>query len=116
MKRIAVPVCLILYLFACMPILAHSLQNATTRSLAGPTTSPTRQIGSPDDPCNETTTKPVASLKPLDQCRAHLSHARCILVVRCAPLLSKGLITDGSWDTELKRSVDPGLSALEAAA
>lgn len=114
MKRKAVSACLTACFCVCVPALAVSHQNATSRSATGPGTSPTSQIRVPEDPCDESSIKPGA--KPLDQCRAHLARGRCILVLRCAPLLSKGLIVDGDWNDELARAASLGLAELDAAA
>jgi hypothetical protein len=114
MNKIAIPVCLTACLLACLPTFGVSLQVATSRNVSGPDTSPTRQIPNQKDPCDEVLEKP--DLKPPDRCRAYLARARCILVVRCAPLLSKGLAVDGNWDDELSRAAGLGIAAADAAA
>lgn len=114
MNKNALPFCLTACLLAGVPALGFSLQVATSRNVRGSETPPTSQIQGQNDPCDEFPEKP--ELKPPDRCRAYLARARCILVVRCAPLLSKGLAADGNWDDELTRVANLGIAAADAAA
>ena len=83
-----------------------------------PTTAPASQTAKTDnvpiDPCTDPASTARTHTSPLERCKALYSQARCILVIQCAPLLSKGLMTDQDWDSELTRLAERAIATLHA--
>ena len=111
--RTALNACMVLVGLTLTVSASINAENARRpRTTTSPASSQVATTSGTSDPCAAFASRAAKAADPAAKCKALFAQARCILIVRCASPLSRGLIAEDEWPADLAPLAEKGIKCL----